>query len=171
VSILDSFLVAQDHFFANDRELAIDRKKAISSIVGHWSVSDDDWPVLRAAIRESLADEPGLSAWFDKYAQPQDRLVESRRQTNGGGSSTPAEPTFPKGQGAMDGCLHLDGGDFGVSEIAGAARVCEKILGLHAHPVDFASPRRGRLDRLGVPNPVKRILRGLLVAIGRRECA
>src|SRR5262249_18586537 len=117
ISILDSFLVAQDRFFPGCNDLAIDRMDVISRIVGHWSVSDEDWPELRAGVRDSLSDDPNLQTWFDKLARRHDNLVESRKRTKAHGSSVSAAPIFPKGRGAIDGSLHLDASLFGVKEI------------------------------------------------------
>jgi hypothetical protein len=111
-----SFVFAKRLLFP-DSDLEIDRKAFVIRCVANLRVpTEADWREALRSIRESLADEPLLQAWFDTDV-----------------AKTPFRELPPPRVRAerlgFDGeCLHLDAAGFGVSDVAGAADLCERVL-------------------------------------------
>jgi len=101
-------------------------------------VDEEEWREVVAAVRQSLGDDAGLSAWFE--AEWGDRRPEL----------APRPTPLPRYGGTY---LHLAADEFGVSDVVGVARLCEKLLGykrdgVNAHLVAGTRPeRRSRLAR------------------------
>lgn len=115
-AVADSFWHAKAALFADDAALALDRKQLTINCLNEWRLSgDDEWRQVRAALRQSLADDAELCAWFDReYGQ---RAWQSLK---------PPRQRYKRYGGAY---MNLDASEFGVSNIFEAAQLCEKLLG------------------------------------------
>jgi hypothetical protein len=111
-----SFVFAKRVLFP-DSDLEIDRKAFVIRCLANLRVpTEADWRDALRSIRESLGDEPSLQAWFDaEVARTPYRELPPPRVR--------AERLGFDGE-----CLHLDAAGFGVSDVAGAADLCERVL-------------------------------------------
>lgn len=117
IPVADSFEVVKELLFPDDFSLCLDRRAMINNCV--WCLrtdSPEQWAQCMAIIRGTLADDPSLEEWFDAT------LADYPPSTSG--------PLRLRGQRlGYDGeFLHLNADEFGVTDVAGAARLCEKIL-------------------------------------------
>ena len=118
VIVADPFCHVKDLLFPDD-PLSLDRKKLILRCVNElrWVPTETNRDALRL-MRESLKDESRLQAWFDreaagtKLSQPEKAVL--------------ARP--PRGFLEREKIIGLDTVDFGVTDVYGAAKLCEKIL-------------------------------------------
>jgi glycosyltransferase involved in cell wall biosynthesis len=158
----DPFLLAKERFFPRDDRLKVDRKDYVTKVSQYYSCyRHEEWELAKRAIRANLQDDPVLQTWFDHFITFE--LDTTARVSH----STPAL----KSRGVVGDKLHLDAGEFGITDIAGAASFCDQILCLRNNPVDFVDTRPappGRLDRVGLPRPLVRAIRGILSAIGKK---
>jgi hypothetical protein len=95
----------------------VDRRKLTRLCVERVRTSEADWSAAKQTIRRSLLDDPELVAWFDA------ELADA--------PYTPPQPItfFRPAQLGYDGtALHLDAAEFGVTDVSGAARLCELLL-------------------------------------------
>ncbi len=89
-------------------------------------MTEADWPAALATVRASLADVPQLQAWFDA------ELASSPYRPPG------RVPLRPDRLGFDGASLHLDAAAFGVTDVAGAARLCEHLLNFRDQPVRYS---------------------------------
>jgi hypothetical protein len=116
VPVADSFAFAKRALFP-ELPVEMDRKALAAACVAGARVTEADWPAALAAIRASLADTPDLQTWFD---------AELARAPY---SSPVPVRLRPERLGIDRTALHLDAAAFGVSDVAGAAALCERLLG------------------------------------------
>jgi hypothetical protein len=139
--VADSFLHAQEAVFPQQGTIVLDRRDLAKNCINEVRLTDEEeWSQLRAAIRHSLADDAHLLSWFDgEYGGlPLASLKQIRyRYKRYGGSY-----------------LYLDASDFGVTNILGAAQLCENLLGCkrdglncHVVPEVTASAPNTRLSQ------------------------
>jgi hypothetical protein len=120
VPVADSFAFAKRVLFP-ELPVDLDRKALAAACVTGARVTEVDWPAALSAVRASLADDAELEKWFDAelahkpYASPPPVRLRPERLTADGTA------------------LHLDAAAFGVSDVAGAAALCERLLGYRAH--------------------------------------
>jgi hypothetical protein len=140
VPVADSFTFAKRVLFpASDARL--DRRALTAACVTGARVAERDWPTALAAVRASLADAPELQKWFDAgfarapYCEP------------GPVHLRPLQLGFD-GQH-----LHLDAAAFGVTDVAGAAHLCEQLLHYRGRAVEYTADEDGR-DRLLVAKKI-----------------
>lgn len=116
--VADSFLHAREALFPGDDSIDLDRRRLIVNCLREVNANDEaEWQRTLEACRCSLADDPGLTAWFDAEQ-----------------ASRPLASAVAGGQQAVrkrygGNYLQLDASDFGVSDTFGVAGLCEKILG------------------------------------------
>ena len=114
--VADAFLAAGRTFFPAEAPEVNWRQLAAGCVSNLRPETEEDWRAGLAAVREALAADPAARAWFE-----------------GGLGRTPfrAMPpprVRPARLGCDDGFLHLDAGAFGVSDVAGASELCERLL-------------------------------------------
>lgn len=138
VIVADPFCHVKAALFPND-PLDLNRKALILRCVNElrWVPAETGRQAL-GLMRESLKDEPGLQAWFD-------------REVAGTKLSGPEKTLLtrpPRGFLEREKIIGLDPLDFGVTDVHGAARLCEKILNYNRDGFRcdikeyFASPAR-----------------------------
>ncbi len=116
VPVADAFAFAKRALFP-DLPVELDRRALAAACVAGARVTEADWPAALATVRASLADAPELQAWFDaELAATPYRVV-------------PPVQLRAARAGFADGALHLDAAAFGVADVAGAADLCERVLG------------------------------------------
>jgi hypothetical protein len=177
IAICGPLLLVQDRFYPDDTDLRFDRKMLLEKIVGFFRPKDlQDWIRLQQQIRESISDEPALLPWVDQ-------LLASKKYSDFWKFE---EHVLPKGTGVGPTGLCLDASRFGVDNVYAASCLCERILCLQGNRFDLvvsrptptppvpaqATPmsqaKPGRLDRLGLPQPIKRLVRKLLSLLGKK---
>jgi Glycosyl transferase family 2 len=134
--IADAFLHAKTALFPDDPELSLDRKRLIADCLSEVSVDGEvEWCRALDACRRTVAEDGALRGWFDgEY---------------GGrplGSIPRVDRKFPRRRYSGT-YLNLDAAEFQVRDVAGAAELCEKILGYRAdgmvaelRPAEAAEP-------------------------------
>jgi hypothetical protein len=129
VPVAESFQHARDALFPTDDRLRLDRRLlAEQYVAGLWAHDENSWHSRLAVIRATLADEPELQRWFDEGC--------GRTQFRA------APPPKLRGRDpGYDGTqLHLRADAFGVVDVAGAARLCEHLLGFRGSRPSFDLP-------------------------------
>jgi glycosyltransferase involved in cell wall biosynthesis len=114
-ALADMFLWARERLFPNERSYRLDRRMlcrhSVREIPGG---TEEDWHRDFEAVRRSVADDQRLSRWF----------AQAFRETR----PTPmVHRTAPLG--VYQGCLTLDAGLFGASNVLDAAELARKVLG------------------------------------------
>jgi hypothetical protein len=129
VPVADSFAFAKRALFP-ELDVALDRRALARACVAGARVSEADWPAALRLIRDSLADEPALRAWFDG------ELADSP-------CPAPASPLVALARFGPDGSgVNLDASTFGVRDVAAAAGLCDRLLGYRGRPPVYSdSPR------------------------------
>jgi hypothetical protein len=128
VPVADSFAFAKRALFP-DADVSLDRRALTLACVAGARVAEADWPAALRLIRDSLADEPGLRAWFDQ------ELADSP-------CPAPPPPLLSLARlGPDGGALNLDASAFGVRDVAGAAQLCDRLLGYRLTPPRYADVR------------------------------
>ena len=114
----DAFQHAKEALFPDERAYSLDRKQMIISCIEELRVAgDEEWRNAREVMRQTLVDDTRLLAWFDiEYGN---RSFVSLNRTK--------QRSVLKRYGGT--YLHLDAAEFGVSDVFGAAQLCEKLLG------------------------------------------
>ena len=116
--IADAFLHARDALFPEDETLSLDRKLLAMNCLRQVRCADaNEWRTALESVRQSLSDDPSLQAWLAE----QDKA----------GVPTPQALTPPLLR-YSDGALYLKADGFGVSDVYGAAQLCEQLLGYRA---------------------------------------
>ena len=108
----ESFLFAKSYHFSADDEFQLSRRRMMRKFIQH---SDLSVPAVRDALLNACADDEHLRA----YAQ--DLMV----QTAPGG---PIANLRPANLGADGINIHLDGRDFGITDIAGAVQLVHTMI-------------------------------------------
>jgi glycosyltransferase involved in cell wall biosynthesis len=118
-AVADAFWHAKAALFPDDAELEIDRRRLIGSCAAELAVADEDhWRAALLGLRQTLADDPALVAWFDAE-------VAGRAFAPGAdGEAAPKLERYTAGH------LNLQGESFGLRDVFDAAELCEKLLGL-----------------------------------------
>ncbi len=127
--VADCFLHAKEALFPDDSRLVLDRKALAAQCVGAlWASGPGQWRDRLATIRASLADDADLQSWFDA--------------TLGGEPYRPsATPPLMSGPLGFDGSqLRVRADAFGMTDVAGAARLCEHLLGVRGTEVRYDVP-------------------------------
>jgi glycosyltransferase involved in cell wall biosynthesis len=108
-----------------------DRRAVARACLAEVRVVAADWPVALSAVRRSFADDPTLTMWFDTElaARPH----------------TPPQPVLlrPTELGFDGSALHLDAAAFGVVDVHGAARLCERVLNCTTRPIHYTAAEDG----------------------------
>ncbi|MBY0459383.1 MAG: hypothetical protein K2V38_18820, partial [Gemmataceae bacterium] len=131
VPVADAFAFAKRTLFP-DIMADLDRHALARACVTGARVTAGEWPAALAAVRASLADVPGGQKWFDA------ELANSPHRP------PPAIQLRPQRLGFDGTFLNLDAAAFGVTDVAGAARLCDSLLSYSRHPIEYA---RGEDDR------------------------
>jgi hypothetical protein len=128
VPVADAFLLAQKLFFPN-AGIELDRKQFIAGSVDNLRVATtDEWTWAMGLLRASLNDEPALEAWFDAGpGKTSFRVLPTRMR--------------PDRMGFDGQTLHLNADTFGVSDVAAAAELCERILHYTSGGVPYDQPK------------------------------
>jgi hypothetical protein len=129
VPVADSFQHAKETLFPNDDRLLLDRKRLATCLVGNlWAVDVEEWQTRLGMIRASFADNAELQHWFDEYrgSEPFQHTPPIKLQS----------PTL----GYANGQLHLRTDRFGVTDVAGAARLCADLLGFQGADIRYEAP-------------------------------
>lgn len=119
VPVADCFQAVKEALFPHDDSLALDRKTvARHCVLCLRTDSEEHWRQCLAKIRDTLADDAALLAWFDAEmaARPAD-----------------ASGHLPLRSGWLgfdQGYLHLDTAAFGIADVRDAAQLCDRLLGL-----------------------------------------
>jgi len=116
VPVADTFAFAKRVLFP-ELPIELDRRELIAACVAGVRVSEADWPGAMTRIRESLADSPKLQEWFDR-----ELAITPYR-------ALPPVQLRLEGSGFANDALHLDTAAFAVTDVAGAATLCEQVLG------------------------------------------
>jgi glycosyltransferase involved in cell wall biosynthesis len=112
-AVADSFERARGTLFAADPSLALDRQGLVRACLEELPGTALSREEAERAIREAARDDPALLAWFETF-WPTVSPWGARR------------PTLRRADGT---CLRLVAADFGVTDVFGAADLCEKLLG------------------------------------------
>ncbi len=134
VPVADSFQHAREILFPKDSRLQLDRQRLASECVaGLWAADEPEWQARLDVIRATFDDDPGLRRWFE--------------ETHGGVPFryTAPPPLHPTSLGFDGTQLHLRADLFDVVDVAGAARLCERILGYRGSEVVYDLPSNPRL--------------------------
>lgn len=117
VPVADSFLVAKDLLFPAEEELQLDRRDFITKCVdGLRADNESDWREAMSLLRDGLAADQEAKDWFDsKFSSSQF-------------CPAPAFQMRSESMGYDGDFLHLNADAFGVTDVQGAAHLCEKIL-------------------------------------------
>jgi hypothetical protein len=135
VPVADSFQHAKDALFPHDDRLTLDRKLlAEQCVAGLWADDAGQWRDRLAVVRATFADAPDLQRWFDA--------------THGEAPYRPAAPAKLRArEPGFDGSqLYLRADAFGVRDVAGAARLCEHLLGVRGTEVRYDVPGHAWLN-------------------------
>jgi hypothetical protein len=135
VPVADSFQFVREALFPNDDRLQLDRRHLASACVAAlWAADADEWRARLGVIRATFADAPELQRWFDEtHGQEPFR-------------HTPQIPLHPAALGYDGSQLHLRADLFDVADVAGAARLCERILGYRGTEVVYDQTSQARLN-------------------------
>jgi Glycosyl transferase family 2 len=126
VPVADSFLLAKQLLFPDEKSLQLDRRMfATACVRGIRADGDVEWRAALAQISQTLADDLPAQQWFDS--------------TFGDHPFTPAPPFQIRSPHlGFDGdCLHLDAQGFGVADVYGAVQLCQNILGTTGGPIRY----------------------------------
>jgi hypothetical protein len=134
IPVADSFQFAKDMLFPGDDRLRLDRKRFAAQVINNlWAADTEEWEARLGVIRGTFSDDPALQKWFDETHgrepfrdRPPPRL---RSQTMGYDGSH----------------LHLRTDALGVTDVAGAARLCGQLLGYRGTEVAHGMPAYNRL--------------------------
>ena len=143
--IADPYYHIKDLMFPNDHSLDPDRKTLIVNTLKEVkTLSENNAKMAVQALRESLEDAPGLRSWFEKEAAAMlpHKAVEFHAIKS------------PRGYVEQEKLIALDPLDFGVTDVYGAAKLCEKILnydrgGFRCKIGDFHLSRRQQARAIG----------------------
>lgn len=126
VPVADSFAFAKRSLFPH-LDASLDRHALAEACVAGARVSEADWPEALKTIHDSLADVPDLQRWFASgFANTPYRPPEPM-------------PLRPEKLGFSGRFLHLDAALFGVSDVAGAAQLCERVLNYRGRAVNYST--------------------------------
>lgn len=121
----EAFLIAKREVFP-DSKVTIDRK-ALSRSALAVRATEAAWPTVLAEVRRSLSDDAELVRWFDS------ELANTPY-------TPPAPPLLkPNELGFDGGALHLDVGPLGVTDVAGAALLCDQLLGYRNRAIRYTA--------------------------------
>lgn len=150
------FLYARERFFPDDAFLVLDRKRLIVNCLRAIDTCEH-WAEALAACRRSLADDPALLSWFEQ--EHAGRAFEA--------PPTPAAP--PRRYGET--YLRLDAAEFGVSDVAGAAELCERVLGYQRDRLNVKVLDKPPEEEtpLSVLEEKERVIRGLDLMVQDRD--
>lgn len=116
VSVADAFLQVKAALFPNDVRLNLNRKECLlRSVASLGRLPEGEAKALLQIMSRSLADTPHLQKWFEHHVVPQPLPPKGVRTKSLG---------FQENQRS----LGITASDFGVSDVHGAAALCEKML-------------------------------------------
>jgi hypothetical protein len=133
--VADSFLHAKRLLFPEAADLELDRRRLVRACVKHLrAATGDDWRAGLAALRSSLADQPGGVDWFDaEFGRLEYRPPEPFRLR-------------PDRMGFDGRYLHLDAAAFGVEDSTAAARLCDRVLNYRTSGVHYTGTDDSQAD-------------------------
>lgn len=137
--VADSFLHAKHGLFPDDGDLVIDRKQLIRNCLSQTVfASDEEWRQGLRSMERSLEDAPDLAGWF---------------AAEFGNAPRPAKSVSPSPHLCTGERLHLQADQFGVSDVHGAAQLCEKLLAYRSEKIRYqfapeASDAAAMIDQL-----------------------
>jgi glycosyltransferase involved in cell wall biosynthesis len=124
--VADSFQFAKEAHFPNDDRLRLDRQRLAAQCVANlWAADPAEWQARLGVIRATLADTPALLQWFDEHHARTPFRVR------------PTPRLRPPVLGYDGNNLHLRTDTLGVTDVAGAARLCEQVLGFRGREVEY----------------------------------
>ena len=131
----DGFLQARSNLFPDDKELQLDRKELTRRCLqGIRASTGSEWNQALDFIRASISDSPQLLEWFES-------IIPSAPTLQG-----PRISIAPDARGLFGDTLMLDASRFGVSDVYGAAQLCESILNYRSG-VNYDLPSRENARR------------------------
>ena len=124
VPVADAFLFARQCFFP-DSDIHLNRRHLVEGCIANLRISSEsEWQWAIGLLRESLQDDPKTRAWFEEtLAQTPFRILPAQLR-----------PEFLGLDGEF---LHLDASGFGVTDVAGAAQLCENILNYRRQGITY----------------------------------
>jgi hypothetical protein len=127
-NVADAFQQARACVFPHDTELSLDRKELSRRCLQGIATDDpEQWHELISLIRQSLADDHDLAAWFDGIAPASPCLRQ------------PPARVFSDFLGYSGEYIQLDTSRFGVQDIHGAAQLCENLLSYRRRGVNYGA--------------------------------
>jgi hypothetical protein len=145
VPVAECFQAARQRFFPDDGELVLDRRTLTRHCMSCLRTETiEGWQAALTAIRDSLQDDEKFQAWFDsEYA--------GRKPSIGG-----PQPLRTRSQAGGDGdFLHLNTDRFGISDVAEASELCDRILSCRDCEVVYA-PTEETEERLRYLREIQR---------------
>lgn len=139
--VADPYYHVQDALFPRDTTMDPDRKRHVRETMKDFQwLRREDAIEGRQKLRESLKDDGRLLKWFDREIASQPLPEPTAIFTT----------KSPRGFVEREKILGLDPTDFGVTDVHGAAQLCEKILnygrdGYRCKLQDFHMPIRRQL--------------------------
>jgi hypothetical protein len=125
VPVADAFVFAKQKLFPG-ATAELDRRRFVAGCVANLRVhNEDDWREALRRLGQSLGDDPAARDWFDA------ELARTPFR------EAPPARLRPKRMGFDGEFLHLHAAEFGVSDVAGAARLCDHILNFRANGVAY----------------------------------
>lgn len=126
--VADSFQFAREAFFPDDEALRLDRRLVAESCArGLWTTDESGRQKAFRLIRDGLADEAEMLAWFDALVS-QGLPVASRPRLRA--------PQL----GVSNDRLHLNADRHGIEDVAGAAAFSAQLLGYRAGQIAYDCP-------------------------------
>lgn len=126
VPIADSFQFARELLFPDDDRLRLNRQRLVAQCIASlWAADPEEWQTRLGTIRATLADDSALQKWFDEHHAREPFRV------------TPMTRLRPPVLGFDGSSLHLRTDTLGVTDVAGAAQLCEKILAFRGRELEY----------------------------------
>ena len=125
--VADGFLHARDLLFPGDEYLCLDRRRFIVNCVRELATrthSTAVWQSHLTGLRESVAGEPELLAWFDAHHDELDATYAELLPARAAGSAAQAVRLGFDGHS-----LHLNAAEFGATDVMGVAELSARMLG------------------------------------------
>jgi hypothetical protein len=116
IAIADAFLHVKEALFKTNRDLSLNRRGFLSSVLGYlWILSPAESKEVVDSLLASMADDPKLRTWFQReLAHP---------------SLAPKSLTTARfGFDELRSSITIKASDCGVHDVHGAAQLCETIL-------------------------------------------
>ncbi|VTT96638.1 Glycosyltransferase involved in cell wall biogenesis OS=Methylocystis sp. (strain SC2) GN=BN69_1219 PE=4 SV=1: Glycos_transf_2 [Gemmataceae bacterium] len=156
VPVADAFAFAQRTLFP-DAKVQLDRRVLSRACLS--AVRAEDLSAAKREVRRSLSDDSDLVAWFDG------ELADAPHAPR-----PPVNYFRPTRLGVEGGALHLDAAAFDVSDVAGAARLCARLLNLCGGDVQYTqNAQAGTVTPIAEARDAENHRNVLLAACADRE--